>query len=113
MSILSSADVLGGLGVHRLRLVELAKVSLDKITTSVGDTTYLDDADGRPLISRTPDGATLYLGATQLTLAKNSSNPTGLRYYQHAGDTIAARTSPNALNWLTSDIQGTGYLVLQ
>nr|WP_275412590.1 RHS repeat-associated core domain-containing protein [Micromonospora gifhornensis] len=79
---------------------------LDKVTQGANETSYTYDADGNRLISRAPDKTTLYLGATELTLATGATQPTGTRYYSAAGRTIAVRTH-TGLIWSSGDHHGT------
>ncbi|HEX4813387.1 MAG TPA: RHS repeat-associated core domain-containing protein [Nonomuraea sp.] len=67
-----------------------------------GTDSYLYDADDTRLIRRTAQGRTLYLpDGTEVFAAANGTR-TATRYYNHAGDTVAVRTS-GGLTWLTSD----------
>ncbi|WP_147312468.1 polymorphic toxin-type HINT domain-containing protein [Thermomonospora umbrina] len=80
--------------------------------TGKGDTTYVYTADGDRLISRDPDGTTLYLpGGMELTVPKNTATATATRYYTHAGQTLATRTT-NAVTFLTGDHQGTSQIAI-
>ena len=53
----------------------LAKVTEPGAGGTGTTTEYLYDADGNRLIARTPTETTLYLGATEITLAKGSTTP--------------------------------------
>jgi RHS repeat-associated protein len=68
---------------------------------------YLYDADGNRLLSRDGSGTTLYLGHTEVHLAKGTTTTTGTRYYTWAGQTIAVRTSGGNLQWVLTDPHGT------
>ncbi|TMR25008.1 hypothetical protein ETD86_02510 [Nonomuraea turkmeniaca] len=78
-----------------------------ELKTSGGDS-YLYDADGNRLIRRTAQGKTLYLGDdTEVFTPAAGGTATATRYYNHAGDTIAVRTS-SSLTWIISDHHSTG-----
>ena len=93
---------------------------------STSDTTYTYDPDGNLLIRRpasrdgvSADGDTvLYLGATEVKLTtKNGTNTlSASRYYTHAGDTVAVRTSQGSgatkLIWLAADRNGTSEIAM-
>ena len=53
---------------------------------------YLYDADGNRLLARDATGTTLYLGDSEIHLAKGTTSLSGTRYYTYAGQTIAVRT---------------------
>ncbi|MEV7365473.1 polymorphic toxin-type HINT domain-containing protein [Streptomyces sp. NPDC091299] len=81
---------------------------LTKVTNADGTTaSYLYDAEGNRLLSRDGTGTTLYLGDTEVHLAKGASTPTGTRYYTWAGQTIAVRTSSGGLQWQVTDAHDT------
>ncbi|PMR62605.1 hypothetical protein C1A38_02285, partial [Verrucosispora sp. ts21] len=83
-----------------------AEGRLNTLTEGTDQTTYIYDADGNRIIQRAPNKTTLYLGATELTLASGGSQPDGTRYYSAAGRTIAVRTL-TGLVWSGSDHHGT------
>lgn len=79
---------------------------------------YIYDADGALLIRRpagdAPGTTTLYLGATEVQVTKNTDGTyraTSYRYYDHAGARIGVRigkpASASNLYYLTSDHHGT------
>lgn len=79
-------------------------------TTGTGSnavtTNYRYDASGNLLIVQDGATSTLYLPGEELTATGTTINAT--RYYTHAGQIIAARTTPNAtLWWLFPNPQGT------
>ncbi|MDO0936774.1 RHS repeat-associated core domain-containing protein [Streptomyces sp. DG2A-72] len=81
---------------------------LAKVTNADGTSaSYLYDADGDRLLSRDDSGTTLYLGDTEVHLAKGATTTTGVRYYEWAGQTIAVRTSTGALQWQVTDAHDT------
>ena len=71
-----------------------------------GESSYLYDADGSRLIKRDPAGRTLYLPGQELRYTTSSGAKNCTRYYMHAGQTIAMRTS-TGLTWMSSDQHGT------
>ncbi|MEU6848593.1 polymorphic toxin-type HINT domain-containing protein [Actinacidiphila alni] len=91
---------------------------LTKVTQDDGNggtttaASYVYDADGNRLLTRTPAGTTLYLGSTEITLAKNATTPKATRYYDLGGGTQAVRTDDNKLSFLISDHLGTSQLAI-
>ncbi|MFJ5288967.1 polymorphic toxin-type HINT domain-containing protein [Streptomyces sp. NPDC088348] len=73
---------------------------------------YVYDADGNRLIARTPTGTTLYLGATELTLAVGATKAKATRYYDLGGGNQAVRTDDNKLTFLIGDHHGTSELAI-
>ncbi|MDX3456196.1 hypothetical protein PV396_30370 [Streptomyces sp. ME02-8801-2C] len=81
---------------------------LAKVTNADGTSaSYLYDADGDRLLSRDDSGTTLYLGDTEVHLAKGATTTTGTRYYTWAGQTVAVRTSTGSLQWQVTDAHDT------
>ncbi|MEU9407858.1 RHS repeat-associated core domain-containing protein [Streptomyces sp. NPDC048281] len=81
---------------------------LAKVTNADGTSaSYLYDADGDRLLSRDDSGTTLYLGDTEVHLAKGATTTTGARYYEWAGQTIGVRMSTGALQWQVTDAHDT------
>ncbi|MEU9327707.1 RHS repeat-associated core domain-containing protein [Streptomyces canus] len=81
---------------------------LAKVTNADGTSaSYLYDADGDRLLSRDDSGTTLYLGDTEVHLAKGATTTTGVRYYEWAGQTVAVRTSTGSLQWQVTDAHDT------
>ncbi|MFD8723883.1 polymorphic toxin-type HINT domain-containing protein [Streptomyces sp. NPDC059629] len=81
---------------------------LSKVTNADGmSASYLYDADGNRLLSRDDSGTTLYLGDTEVHLAKGATTTTGTRYYSWAGQTVAVRTSSGGLQWQVTDAHDT------
>jgi RHS repeat-associated protein len=84
---------------------------LNQVTGDDGKTTsYVYDADGNRLIARTDTGTTLYLGGTEVTLAKGSSTPHATRYYDLGDGNQAMRTDDNTVYFLLADGQDTAQL---
>jgi RHS repeat-associated protein len=80
-----------------------------RVATTVdgsGETSYVYDADGNRLIRRDPTGRTLYLPGQELRYTASSGAKVCTRYYTHAGQTIAMRTSAG-VTWMSSDQHGT------
>ncbi|MET9909552.1 RHS repeat-associated core domain-containing protein [Streptomyces sp. NPDC006476] len=75
-------------------------------------TSYVYDADGNRLITRTDTDTTLYLGSTQITLAKGATTPKATRYYDLGGGNQAVRTDDNKLFFLIGDHHGTSQLAI-
>jgi RHS repeat-associated protein len=75
-------------------------------------TSYIYDADGNRLVTHTDAGTTLYLGNTEVTLAKGSTTPKGTRYYDLGGGNQAIRTNDNKLSFLIADQNGTAQLAV-
>ena len=80
-----------------------------RVATTVdesGQSSYVYDADGNRLVRRDPEGRTLYLPGQELRYTTTSGAKACTRYYTHAGQTIAMRTS-TGLTWMSSDQHGT------
>ncbi|MFJ5611524.1 RHS repeat-associated core domain-containing protein [Streptomyces sp. NPDC093221] len=73
-------------------------------------TSYVYDADGNRLVVRTDSGSTLYLGGTEVALAKGSTTPRATRYYDLGDGNQAMRTDDNKVSFLIADSQGTSQL---
>ncbi len=71
-----------------------------------GESSYVYDADGNRLIRRDPAGRTLYLPGQELRFTASSGAKNCTRYYTHAGQAIAMRTS-TGVTWMSSDQHGT------
>ncbi|MFI6100255.1 polymorphic toxin-type HINT domain-containing protein [Lentzea sp. NPDC051213] len=71
-----------------------------------GQSSYVYDADGNRLVRRDPTGRTLYLPGQELRYTTASGTKVCTRYYSHAGQSIAMRTS-TGLTWMSSDQHGT------
>lgn len=86
--------------------------------TTAGSTTQKNvySADGSLLLRvDSAEGATLFLGATELRQAPGSTVASGVRTYSAHGTPIAERTttagvSGSVLQWLTTDIVGTSLM---
>ena len=94
------------LGGDEQKLEWDAEGHLAKVTKGNQVSEYLYDADGNRLIRRDPDATTLYLGSTELKLARPSNALSATRYIT-AGAAIAVRTSDGQLNYQLVDHHGT------
>ncbi len=94
---------------------DAGRLSSDTITPSGGSpstASYLYDASGNLLIQSDPGSATLYLGDEELVLSTATGTVTGTRFYTIGGNTVAARTSAGAVDYLIGDEQGTSTLAI-
>ncbi|NDZ64160.1 sugar-binding protein [Streptomyces cyaneofuscatus] len=73
-------------------------------------TDYLYDADGNRLIARTPTESTLYLGNTEITVAKGTTTPKGTRYIDLGGGHQAVQEDNGKVSFTTADHHGTALL---
>ncbi|WP_460304502.1 RICIN domain-containing protein [Actinocorallia aurea] len=80
---------------------------------------YIYDASGSRLIAKDSTGATLYLPGQEVKITYTSADRTtskksAIRYYSHAGMTVAYRTATasTSLQFLTADPQGTSELTV-
>ncbi|MGM9439843.1 polymorphic toxin-type HINT domain-containing protein [Streptomyces murinus] len=90
----------------------LAKVTEPGAGGTSTTTEYLYDADGNRLIGRTPTETTLYLGATEITLAKGSTTPKATRYYDLGGGQTAVQTDDGTVSFTLADHHGTAQLAV-
>ncbi|MEO5878301.1 MAG: RICIN domain-containing protein [Streptosporangiaceae bacterium] len=72
---------------------------------------YVYDADGNRLIKRDQGGSTLYLPGQELRLTPGQTTPAAIRYYAHAGQSVAMRTS-TGVTFTIGDHQGTAQLAI-
>ena len=85
-----------------------------RVATTVdgsGESSYIYDADGNRLVKRDPTGRTLYLPGQELRYTVASGAKICTRYYTHAGQTVAMRTS-TGLTWMSSDQHGTAQITI-
>jgi RHS repeat-associated protein len=73
---------------------------------AAGTTSYVYDVDGERLVRRDPTGRTLYLPGQELRYTAASGAKATTRYYEHAGQTVAMRTT-TGVSWLFEDHQDT------
>ncbi|MEU9400744.1 polymorphic toxin-type HINT domain-containing protein [Streptomyces sp. NPDC048242] len=89
---------------HLAKVTEPVAGGSDKVTE------YLYDADGNRLIGRTPTETTLYLGATEITLAKNATTAKGTRYIDVGGGHQAVQANDGSISFTLADHHGTAQL---
>ncbi|WP_435192926.1 polymorphic toxin-type HINT domain-containing protein [Streptomyces sp. NRRL F-5630] len=90
-----------------------AEGHLASVTEENGDkTSYLYDADGNRLIARTPTETTLYLGTTEVTLAKGADKAKATRYTGLGGGVTAVQADDGSYSYTIADHQGTGQLAV-
>ncbi|GGV11357.1 hypothetical protein GCM10010293_01520 [Streptomyces griseoflavus] len=75
-------------------------------------TEYVYDADGNRLIDRTPTETTLYVGGTEITVAKGSTTPRGTRYIDLGGGHTAVQGDDGKVSFTTADHHGTALLAI-
>ncbi|MFI9630867.1 RHS repeat domain-containing protein [Streptomyces sp. NPDC052042] len=91
---------------HLAKVTEPGADGSDKVTE------YLYDAEGDRLISRTPIGTTVYLGGTEITLAKGSSTPKATRYFDLGGGHQAVQKDDGSVSVTIADHHGTAQLAV-
>ncbi|TDC48656.1 type IV secretion protein Rhs [Jiangella ureilytica] len=84
---------------------------LSSVTENGEVTEYVYDASGQRLLTRGPDGTTLYLGNQEIVLDAATGAETATRHYAHGGGTIAVRT-PSDLTWVFNDHHGTAQVAV-
>ncbi|WP_319345026.1 polymorphic toxin-type HINT domain-containing protein [Streptomyces sp. NY05-11A] len=89
---------------HLAKVTQPVEGGSDKVTE------YLYDADGNRLIGRTPTGTTLYLGATEITLAKGATTAKGTRYFDLGGGHQAVQADDGTVSFTLADHHGTAQL---
>ncbi|MGQ4718791.1 polymorphic toxin-type HINT domain-containing protein [Streptomyces anulatus] len=75
-------------------------------------TEYLYDADGNRLIARTPTESTLYLGSTEISVAKGTTTPKATRYLDLGGGHLAVQEDNGNVTFTTADHHGTALLAI-
>ncbi|MEU7244916.1 polymorphic toxin-type HINT domain-containing protein [Streptomyces sparsogenes] len=91
---------------HLAKVTEPVEGGSDKVTE------YLYDADGNRLIGRTPTETTLYLGNTEITLAKTSTTPKATRYIDLGGGHQAIQEDDGTVSLTLADHHGTAQLAI-
>ncbi|WP_329219791.1 polymorphic toxin-type HINT domain-containing protein [Streptomyces sp. NBC_01485] len=89
---------------HLAKVTQPVEGGSDKVTD------YLYDADGNRLIGRTPTETTLYLGATEITLAKGATAAKGTRYFDVGGGHQAVQANDGTISFTLADHHGTSQL---
>ncbi|MEV0269726.1 RHS repeat-associated core domain-containing protein [Hamadaea sp. NPDC050747] len=82
---------------------------LATVQDPTGTTSYLYDSEGNRLLRRDPKGTTLYLPMQELRTPKGANAAAGVRYYTHAGQTVATRSAAG-VTWLSGDHHGTAQI---
>ncbi|MFD7491898.1 DddA-like double-stranded DNA deaminase toxin [Streptomyces sp. NPDC059832] len=90
-----------------------AEGHLSEVTENGKTTTYLYDAAGNRLISRTSTEATLYLGNTEVTLPTGADKAKATRYFDLGGGQTAIRADDGTFSFTIADHHGTGELAVQ
>lgn len=88
----------------------LAKVTKPIAGSSDKVTEYLYDTDGSRLIGRTSTETTLYLGTTEITLAKGGTTPKATRYIDLGGGHQAVQKDDGSVSITLADHHGTAQL---
>ncbi|MBQ1090290.1 sugar-binding protein [Streptomyces sp. B93] len=91
---------------HLAKVTEPVEGGADKVTE------YLYDAEGNRLIGRTPTETTVYLGNTELTLAKGTSTPKATRYIDLGGGNQAVQANDGSVSITLADHHGTAQLAI-
>ncbi|MFJ9083830.1 polymorphic toxin-type HINT domain-containing protein [Streptomyces sp. NPDC102384] len=90
-----------------------AEGRLAKVTEGNDTTSYVYDADGNRLLSRASSKTTLYLGHTEVALAKDSTTPKATRYIDLGDGQTALRNNDGTFTFTLGDHQGTGQLAVK
>ncbi|MGW2368314.1 polymorphic toxin-type HINT domain-containing protein [Streptomyces sp. NPDC001667] len=90
----------------------LAKLSKLKDGKASSTTSYLYDANGQRLIGETDTETTLYLGATEITLAKGSTTPKATRYFDLGNGVQLVQSDDGSTSFVIGDHLGTGQLAI-
>lgn len=90
-----------------------AEGHLAGVTEDGKTTTYLYDAAGNRLISRTSTETTLYLGNTEVTLPTGADKAKATRYFDLGGGQMAIRADDGTFSFTIADHHGTGELAVQ
>jgi RHS repeat-associated protein len=91
---------------HLAKVAEPVEGNTDKVTE------YLYDTEGNRLIARTPTETTLYLGATEITLAKGTTTPEATRYFDLGGGHQAVQQNDGSVSITLADHHGTAQLAV-
>ncbi|MFF7839937.1 polymorphic toxin-type HINT domain-containing protein [Streptomyces ossamyceticus] len=90
----------------------LAKVTEPVEGGSSKVTEYLYDAEGNRLVGRTPTETTLYLGSTEITLAKGSTTAKATRYFDLGGGHQGVQKDDGSVSITLADHHGTSQLAV-
>ncbi|WP_330174150.1 polymorphic toxin-type HINT domain-containing protein [Streptomyces sp. NBC_01498] len=91
---------------HLAKVTEPVEGSADKVTE------YLYDTEGNRLIGRTPTETTLYLGSTEVTLAKGATTTKGTRYVDLGGGHRAVQQNDGSVSITLADHHGTAQIAI-
>ncbi|WP_435884309.1 RHS repeat-associated core domain-containing protein [Streptomyces anulatus] len=91
---------------HLAKVTKPVEGSADEVTE------YLYDTEGQRLIGRTPTETTLYLGSTEITLAKGAASPKATRYIDLGGGNQAVQSDDGSISFTLGDHHGTGQLAV-
>ncbi|MGW0825058.1 polymorphic toxin-type HINT domain-containing protein [Streptomyces sp. NPDC002845] len=91
---------------HLAKVTQPVEGGSDKVTE------YLYDAEGNRLIGRTPTETTVYLGGTEITLAKGSTTPKATRYFDLGGGHQAVEQDNGSVSITLADHHGTAQLAI-
>jgi RHS repeat-associated protein len=75
-------------------------------------TSYVYDASGGRLLRKEKGAVTLYLGSQEIRLDTTKNTLAGTRYYSHAGQKIAVRTTAG-VTWLVGGQNGTAEIAIK
>ncbi|MFJ7997949.1 polymorphic toxin-type HINT domain-containing protein [Streptomyces sp. NPDC096310] len=89
-----------------------AEGHLSKVTEGAKTTEYLYDADGNRLIGRTGTESTLYLGHTEIVLAKGADKAKATRYVELGGGNAGIQNDDATWSFTIADHHGTGQLAI-
>ncbi|WP_241833352.1 polymorphic toxin-type HINT domain-containing protein [Streptomyces caatingaensis] len=90
----------------------LAKAVQFKDDKPANNASYLYDTEGQRLIGRTDSETTLYLGLTEITLAKGSKTPKATRYLDLGNGVQAVQNDDGSGSFVVGDHLGTGQLAI-
>lgn len=84
---------------------------LTSATVNGATTNYVNTLDNERLVARQAGSTTLYLASGEVRWDRSTGIVTGTRYYLHGQEAVAVR-SGKVVQYLTSDLQGTGNLAV-
>ncbi|MFF8692848.1 RHS repeat-associated core domain-containing protein [Streptomyces sp. NPDC015144] len=90
-----------------------AENHLSEVTENGKTTSYVYDAAGNRLISRTSTEATLYLGNTEITVPTGADKAKATRYIDLGGGQTAVIADDGTVSFTIADHHGTGELAIQ
>ena len=88
-----------------------AEGHLATVTEGTAASSYVYDASGTRLLTRDAAGTTLHLPlGMDVSVNTSGTGASATRVYEHAGRTVATRTTAGGLSWLFADPQGSASL---